>query len=108
MDTSTQIYHNRVQADARERLEEQLAKVAGPNPPCSVELHIAEGLSIADNAILDFIRTHQIDLLIMGTMARSGIPGVFIGNTAERLVTHMPCSLLAVKPGDFVSPIEAV
>lgn len=108
MDTSTQIYHNRVQADARERLEEQLAKVAGPNPPCSVELHIAEGLSIADNAILDFIRTHQIDLLIMGTMARSGIPGVFIGNTAERLVTHMPCSLLAVKPADFVSPIEAV
>ncbi|HWB09317.1 MAG TPA: universal stress protein [Pirellulales bacterium] len=105
LDTNTQIYHDRVKADARERLTEQLARVAGGKPSANVELHIAEGLSIADTAILDFIQFHHIDLLVMGTMARSGIPGVFIGNTAERLVTHVPCSMLAVKPADFKSPI---
>ncbi|HQU42101.1 MAG: hypothetical protein B7Z73_00395 [Planctomycetia bacterium 21-64-5] len=104
LDTSTQIYHDKVKADARQRLDEQLARVAGPHP-AKVELHVAEGLSIADTAILDFIRVHHVDLLLMGTMARGGIPGVFIGNTAERLVTHVSCSLLAVKPADFISPI---
>lgn len=106
MDTTTQMYHESVNADARQRLEEQLADVAGDSSAIDVQLHIAEGLSIADTAILDFIGRHHIDLLVMGTMARSGIPGVFIGNTAERLVTHLSCSLLAVKPADFVSPIH--
>ncbi|HVA48766.1 MAG TPA: universal stress protein [Pirellulales bacterium] len=105
LDTSAQIYHDKVKADGRQRLDEQLARVAGPNPSVKAELHIVEGLSIADTAVLDFIRVHHVDLLVMGTMARSGIPGVFIGNTAERLVTHVPCSLLAVKPADFTSPI---
>jgi universal stress protein E len=108
LDTNTQIYHDRVKADARERLTEQLARAAGGHPAATVELHIGEGLSIADMAILDFIDFHHIDLLVMGTMARSGIPGVFIGNTAERLVTHVPCSMLAVKPADFKSPIEPI
>jgi universal stress protein E len=106
MDVSTQIYHDRVKADAHERLSEQLQRIAGDAPPAKVKLHVVEGLSIADTAILDFIQKHHIDLLVMGTMARSGIPGVFIGNTAERLVTHVSCSLLAVKPDGFVSPIH--
>lgn len=106
MDTSTQIYHDRVKADGHRRLREQLARVAGAQPPAKVELQIVEGLAIADTAILQFIERRHIDLLVMGTMARSGLPGVFVGNTAERLVTHVSCSLLAVKPASFVSPIE--
>jgi universal stress protein E len=105
LDTNTQIYHDRVKADAHEQLSEQLARVAGGQPSANVERHVVEGVSIADTAILDFIQHHHIDLLVMGTMARSGLPGVFIGNTAERLVTHVPCSMLAVKPADFKSPI---
>ncbi|HVX12200.1 MAG TPA: universal stress protein [Pirellulales bacterium] len=105
LDTSTQMYHDRVKADARQRLTEQLHRVAGESGPSNVELHVVEGLSIADTAILDFVQHHHVDLLVMGTMARSGIPGVFIGNTAERLVTHLCCSLLAVKPAHFVSPL---
>jgi len=37
----------------------------------------------------------------MGTMARSGFSRMLIGNTAERLLPQIPCSLLAVKPDDF-------
>ena len=40
----------------------------------------------------------------MGTMARSGIAGLLIGNTAERVLRKLPCSVLAVKPDGFVSP----
>ena len=43
----------------------------------------------------------------MGTVARSGIPGFLIGNTAEDIVQKLTCSLVALKPNDFVSPVAA-
>lgn len=46
-----------------------------------------------------------IDLLIMGTVCRTGIPGFIIGNTAERVLDAVDCSVLTVKPEGFVSPI---
>lgn len=107
LDSSTRAYHDQVNAEAREALEQQLARVAAGAATPSVEIHVVEGLSIADTAILEFVERNHIDLLVMGTMARGGIPGVFIGNTAERLVTHVQCSLLAVKPVDFHCPIRA-
>lgn len=111
LDSSTKAYHDRVNADARVQLQEQLARVATKihqtAPGARAEIHVVEGLSIADTGILEFVEAHHVDLVVMGTMARSGIPGVFIGNTAERLVTHLKASLLAVKPADFQSPIES-
>ena len=46
------------------------------------------------------------ELIIMGTVGRSGIPGYIIGNTAETILTAIDCSVLAVKPNGFVSPIR--
>jgi universal stress protein E len=43
---------------------------------------------------------------VMGTISRGGIPGVLVGNTAERLLPRLDCSLLTVKPEDFVCPVE--
>ena len=40
-------------------------------------------------------------LIVMGTVARTGITGIFIGNTAERVLSRLPCDVLVVKPGDF-------
>ena len=45
------------------------------------------------------------DLLVMGTIARTGIAGFIVGNTAERLLPRIPCSVLAIKPEGFVSPV---
>ncbi len=45
-------------------------------------------------------------LLVMGTVGRSGIPGYLIGNTAETILNQVNCSVLAVKPAGFVSPIK--
>jgi len=42
----------------------------------------------------------------MGTVARTGIPGLIIGNTAESILSDIDCSLLAVKPEGFVTPIS--
>ncbi len=53
-----------------------------------------------------FARETDADLIIMGTVCRTGIPGLFIGNTAERILYRVDCSVLAVKPEGFTSPIE--
>ena len=45
------------------------------------------------------------DLVIMGTVCRTGVAGFFIGNTAENVLQQVDCSLLTVKPEDFVSPV---
>jgi nucleotide-binding universal stress UspA family protein len=42
----------------------------------------------------------------MGTVARGGIAGLLIGNTAERMLRKLPCSVLAVKPEGFVCPVS--
>ena len=45
------------------------------------------------------------DLIVMGTVGRTGIPGLIIGNTAENVLQGARASVLAVKPSGFVSPV---
>ncbi len=41
--------------------------------------------------------THSA-LVVMGAIARSGLRRLLIGNTAERVLDHLPCDLLVIKP----------
>ena len=43
--------------------------------------------------------------LVVGTVSRSGVAGLLIGNTAEALLRQVDCSVLVVKPAGFRSPI---
>ncbi len=53
-----------------------------------------------------FANENRIDLLVLGTIGRSGIAGLLMGNTAERILNKVECSVLAVKPEGFVSSIR--
>jgi len=55
----------------------------------------------ADNEIPRCVTNIDIDVLVMGTSARTGLSGVVIGNTAENILQHIHCSLVAFKPQDF-------
>jgi universal stress protein E len=59
-----------------------------------------------DQVISAFVKDKGIHILVMGTVARTGIPGLLIGNTAENVVQTSGCSLLALKPDGFVSPVS--
>jgi nucleotide-binding universal stress UspA family protein len=50
-------------------------------------------------------RAMRADLVVMGTVARTGLGGVFIGNTAENIINSLGLPVLAVKPDGFVSPL---
>lgn len=49
----------------------------------------------------------KIDVLVMGTVARTGLSGFIIGNTAENILQKINCSLWALKPPGFISPVKA-
>lgn len=51
--------------------------------------------------IHNYLRDNSIELLVMGTLARTGIAGVITGNTAETLLPWVRCSLIALKPEGF-------
>lgn len=57
------------------------------------------------DAIPRYARRHKIDLVVMGTVARTGVAGLVMGNTAERVLANLRCSVLALKPSGFESPV---
>ncbi|CAH0535893.1 universal stress protein [Vibrio marisflavi] len=58
-----------------------------------------------DDAIPKSVEESEIDVLVMGTIARTGISGFVIGNTAENILQAINCSLVALKPEGFMSPV---
>ena len=53
------------------------------------------------------VEAASIDLLVMGSVGRTGLEGFLIGNTAEAVLRRVSCSVLALKPGSFESPIAS-
>ena len=56
-------------------------------------------------AIVKLAKSNKIDLLVMGSVSRTGLAGFFIGNTAEKVLSEVNCSVLTVKPEGFVTPV---
>jgi nucleotide-binding universal stress UspA family protein len=78
-----------------------------------VRAHVPEGRAVDERLSVGTpwqriemaARRVQADLLVLGSVGRTGIPGFFIGNTAEKVLRHCDRSILAVKPDGFVSPV---
>jgi universal stress protein E len=100
-------YRRKVRAHAQHTLQTQLEKVDYRSLGPRLEVHLRGDVGLPDVAIQHFIQSHHIHLVVMGTIARGGIPGITIGNTAERLLPEVHCSVLAVKPPDFICPVAA-
>ncbi len=60
-----------------------------------------------EHEIAHLAGTLKVDVLVMGTVGRAGIAGFGIGNTAESTFGEIKCSLPALKPNGFVSPVRA-
>ena len=66
-------------------------------------LHLIEG--DPDERIPELVVAQGIDLLVMGTVCRTGIAGFLIGNIAEEVLNQVDCSVMTVKPDGFVTPV---
>ena len=65
--------------------------------------HLSKGSASAEIPVL--AKRLAVDCILMGTVARTGIPGFIIGNTAETILEQIECSVLAIKPPGFVTPV---
>jgi universal stress protein E len=65
--------------------------------------HLLEG--DPGDAIVEFADTNDCDLIVMAMVRRTGIPGGIAGTTAEAILGKVRCSVVAVKPEGFRSPV---
>jgi nucleotide-binding universal stress UspA family protein len=56
--------------------------------------------------ITELARRHRISLIVMGSTYSLGLGGVFVGSTAEQILSIVRCSILTVKPEGFVTPVD--
>ncbi|TKB50457.1 universal stress protein UspE [Ferrimonas sediminicola] len=65
--------------------------------------HVLEGLP--EDVIPELARELDAELVMLGTVGRSGLSAALIGNTAEHVIDSLECDLVAFKPKSFVCPL---
>lgn len=98
VDAALAKHEERVRRDLDELLQTPFADSS------EIDVHLRRGG--ASEKILGVVDEVQADLLVMGTVCRTGVAGFLIGNTAESLLSEVTCSVLAVKPDGFESPVQ--
>lgn len=94
-------YETRLHEAAEEAFEQALSPYRPELPVDRVHLLRGDPREILPRLIAE----KGIDLAVMGTVARRGLQGLLVGNTAERVLRKVSCSVLTLKPEDFVSPV---
>ena len=66
--------------------------------------HIKEGLP--EDVIQSIANELDAELVILGTIGRTGLSAALIGNTAEHVIDRLNCDVLALKPDGYISPLD--
>lgn len=85
--------------EATEDLGEEAVEYMSP------KLHLVKGW--ASKEIPKLATELDINVLVMGTVGRTGIPGFVMGNTAETILSQINCSVVAVKPPGFKTDVTS-
>ncbi len=96
-------YIRNIEVRHRERFDGLVEPFREKNPDMIV--HFVKGLPEA--VITEMAKDNDVEVVVMATTARSGIPGLLIGDTAESVLGRIDRSILTVKPDAFVSPVAA-
>lgn len=108
-DAQVDQYAEQSRKECKSRLESLVQKMTKLLGETAVEClqpssHLVKGT--AARIIPLMVEKYDIDLIVMGTVGRVGIPGLIIGNTAESILEQTNCSILAIKPDGFKTPVE--
>jgi len=96
---------SRIVRDFKKAHKEQLDKLLAQHDLTGIttRIHMAKGDPAS--IISSVAKKTRTELVIMGTVARTGVPGFFIGNTAEKTLGALDCSVMAIKPAAFETPV---
>lgn len=79
--------------DAESRMQDGLQAIETGGIQATGEVLIGSPFQ----TIVDLAFTSAVDLIVMGTHGRTGIPHLLIGSVAERVVRHAQCPVLVVR-----------
>lgn len=87
---------------ARDAVGKLLAEIGIPED--EIRLHILKARPM--DAIAEVAASVDPGVVVMGTLARSGVAGLLMGNTAETTLGSLRSNIIAVKPDGFISPVQ--
>lgn len=86
--------------DGAERGLHEFAEAHFSNYPWETAVSVVSG--DAADMIMQYIHSHMIDLVIMGTHGRKGLDKIIMGSVAERVVRTSPIPVMVVSPFKMV------
>lgn len=88
--------------NATNKLEEMVNTVVPADMHC--DTYILHGVPFYE--LIQFARSEQIDLIVVGSHGRTDLKHVLFGHTAEKIVKKAPCPVLSVRhpEAEFVMP----
>lgn len=99
----TGIYHEDYVESVRALHQQKLEELVRPFGIDPRRVHLRQGAPA--DVIPDFVTEEGVGLTVLGTLARSGMAGIFIGNTAESVLDELGCDVLTVKQPGYVTPV---
>jgi len=87
-----------VVAQVHARRRERLLELAGEAGLGADDVTLLEGPPA--EVLPALAAERDLDVMVMGAVARGGLGRVFIGSTAERVLDRLPCDVLVVRPPD--------
>lgn len=90
-----------INQEASKRMDEFIDSLEADR--ASMQVHLSWGTPWQE--IRRAAKLQSADLAVIGTVGRSGIQGLLLGNTADKVLDTCDCSILTVKPDGFVSPL---
>lgn len=89
--------------NVRMQHEQRIQYLASENNISIDNCHVVEGLP--EDVIPELAQKIDAELVILGTVGRTGFSAALIGNTAEHVIDSINCDLLALKPDGYTSPL---
>ncbi len=96
-------WRRRTRAEASEQLSQFVHRFLGDGIAVQQRL----GVGLPGDVIRNVAARVDAGLIVLGTAGRSGIRGLVIGNTAERVLRACDRSILAIKPPGCAAPVPA-
>src|SRR5579864_3096137 len=83
-----------LQAHASHALNQMIDPLRQHGQPCGTLLGCGDIIDV----LMEFVRNHGVDLVVVGTSSRGGLGKVVLGSTAEEIIRLAPCPVLTVGP----------
>jgi universal stress protein A len=92
-----------IQRDIEREVEKDMEVVVKKLKDIPVAKTIHAGVAFLE--IVNYVRTENIDLVVMGTHGRGGLEHILIGSVAEKVVRKSPCPVLTIRPAGKQLPL---